>query len=69
MKQHKLILCAIAVLAATAMFAAPALASRSALACGPWQICFCKSLGCSTGGQLCMSGGGIDCYQAELSRK
>ncbi len=56
-------------LAASAAFAARARASSHSAECGPWQHCLCRSVGCSVGGQLCMTGENITCYQTELTEQ
>lgn len=66
----RFLIAAIAIgIVASAAFAARARAGIHEAECGPWQTCLCRSVGCSVGGQLCMTGEGITCYQAGLSEQ
>jgi hypothetical protein len=61
-------LCALIVcITVTSAFAARARASASVLSCGPWQHCFCRSIGCGLGEQLCAQGAEFTCYQGGLT--
>ncbi|HJU75557.1 MAG TPA: hypothetical protein VJ717_17565 [Gemmatimonadaceae bacterium] len=66
MKRFRFLLGALAIGMGTTAYAAHAARVR-AVTCGPWQHCLCRSIGCSTGGLLCMMGEGVTCYQAGLA--
>lgn len=68
MKHLRLLLGALAVgAAAISLYAPRASASHSSSSCGPWEICFCRQIGCNYGGQLCAQGAGFTCNQDEIS--
>jgi len=70
MKRLRLLLAALALGVGTvALLSARARASTTRASCGPWQICFCREFGCSSGGQLCASGAGFTCNQDGITEQ
>ena len=54
---------------AIALLSARARAASLNDSCGPWQICFCRQIGCNSGGQLCATGAGFTCNQDGISEQ
>jgi hypothetical protein len=55
--------------AAITLFSLRANASSVNESCGPWEICFCRQIGCNYGGQLCATGAGFTCNQDGISEQ
>jgi hypothetical protein len=70
LKRLRLLLAALTLgVGAVALLSPRARASTTSASCGPWEICFCRQLGCNYGGQLCAKGAGFTCNQDGITEQ